>query len=553
MKRWVWLILWVLVVVPAASAQETPEWWQDGCDPRARALIEPDAGAFDYAGACDLYRTCDPFDNGDRLCQMRAFEHLRAVCTAGDLRCEQTAMLYAAAIIVYDMPFGEAVGFSPPQSVIDDVPRALVAFQAGDLAGALQAYESTSQDNFTYQSMLPLSRAIVQTALGNSDAALAEFDAVFAIEFSDPLTHVARASLYGSLGRRDEASWDIAALVEYVRDTPELAAMLDEYAARYPLDTTIVQNYLRYPVMYDSAGPAGLFYVDDTLREPRPARVGYYEALDTLLVIGAADIARMGESLAGGEGRDLVQILRRNERGGFAIEYPSQYEGSGSLSVDWIGDVVVGYEGIGFFEGASRRMFLLAPASVPDPRLDIDGERPCPGGKITRLRAGMTAQSASYDGIRILPAPGGSDSEVIDTAFEVRVVGDPVCVESIIWWQVESIDKSGLRGWAAEAWDSEYRINPPFPWLFYCPSTPSTRLFVGAEGRVVVGLGANNLREQPNAASAEIGSLPEGAQFNVIGGPTCADGYAWWQIEYEGVTGWTAEGEGETYWLEVAS
>ena len=36
----------------------------------------------------------------------------------------------------------------------------------------------------------------------------------------------------------------------------------------------------------------------------------------------------------------------------------------------------------------------------------------------------------------------------------------------------------------------------------------------------------------------------------MIDGPVCNEGYAWWQVDYEGAIGWTAEGDGTTYWTE---
>jgi TolB protein len=42
----------------------------------------------------------------------------------------------------------------------------------------------------------------------------------------------------------------------------------------------------------------------------------------------------------------------------------------------------------------------------------------------------------------------------------------------------------------------------------------------------------------------------EGQVFDVLEGPVCADGYAWWKIDLEGLVGWAVEGQPREYWLE---
>jgi hypothetical protein len=53
-----------------------------------------------------------------------------------------------------------------------------------------------------------------------------------------------------------------------------------------------------------------------------------------------------------------------------------------------------------------------------------------------------------------------------------------------------------------------------------------------------------------------IARLPEGATFTIVGGPECADGFIWWQIDTV-LNGWTAEGQligsAYDYFLEPAS
>jgi uncharacterized protein YraI len=59
----------------------------------------------------------------------------------------------------------------------------------------------------------------------------------------------------------------------------------------------------------------------------------------------------------------------------------------------------------------------------------------------------------------------------------------------------------------------------------------------------------NNMRIQPGTAFEVLGRIPAGETFQVTAGPVCADGFVWWQVEYNDLIGWTAEGDAAVYWL----
>jgi len=90
---------------------------------------------------------------------------------------------------------------------------------------------------------------------------------------------------------------------------------------------------------------------------------------------------------------------------------------------------------------------------------------------------------------------------------------------------------------------------PVDPNTYTCPGTLPVRLAVGAQGRVTPGL-PNKIRNAPQLDAEQVGNVPGEAAFTVIGGPHCADGFTWWQIDYQGTTGWTASGNNEEYWVE---
>lgn len=79
-----------------------------------------------------------------------------------------------------------------------------------------------------------------------------------------------------------------------------------------------------------------------------------------------------------------------------------------------------------------------------------------------------------------------------------------------------------------------------------------SRLGIGSQGRVLPGL-PNNLRAFPSTGSTWVGTIPAGGVFTVLTGPQCSEGILWWEVNYNGLFGWTGEGQGATYWVEPAT
>jgi hypothetical protein len=77
-------------------------------------------------------------------------------------------------------------------------------------------------------------------------------------------------------------------------------------------------------------------------------------------------------------------------------------------------------------------------------------------------------------------------------------------------------------------------------------------LQIGERGRVLPGL-PNNVRTLPTTSARDIGQLPGGAEFDVLDGPRCGDGFTWWFVSATdgSVMGWTAEGTGNDAYLEA--
>jgi uncharacterized protein YgiM (DUF1202 family) len=127
------------------------------------------------------------------------------------------------------------------------------------------------------------------------------------------------------------------------------------------------------------------------------------------------------------------------------------------------------------------------------------------------------------------------------------------------WWQ---INVNGIIGWVNASYVTAVNTtNVPItsgsavvptstPIVSAC--SPAPRLSVGKIGRVTPGL-PNNIRSDANTGSTLLGQIPAGSLFFVVSGPTCAGGSYWWQVNYNGVLGWTPEGAGSQYYVEPAS
>jgi hypothetical protein len=149
--------------------------------------------------------------------------------------------------------------------------------------------------------------------------------------------------------------------------------------------------------------------------------------------------------------------------------------------------------------------------------------------------------------IRNNPWKGG-DSKVlaqIPAGGVFAVLDGPHCSNNIYWWWV---NYNGVIGWTGESELTTYWLEPVST-TGGCPANLPTRLWAGGWGRVLPGL-ANNLRSGATISSRSVGKIPGDGIFSVITGPVCADGIAWWQVNYNNVIGWTAEGRWGQYWLE---
>lgn len=160
-------------------------------------------------------------------------------------------------------------------------------------------------------------------------------------------------------------------------------------------------------------------------------------------------------------------------------------------------------------------------------------------GKRGRVKAGKG------NNLRSAPSTEGERIGGIPAGGEFEVVGGPAHSVRYTWWQV---DYNGQVGWTAEGLDGEY-------WLEVIGEQGVPRvssLGRGKRARVAISSGIN-VRQAASTGAQRIGSLVQGNEFLITDGPVIQDGYTWWQIKHEDLSGWIASGQkGSTSWIEPA-
>lgn len=80
------------------------------------------------------------------------------------------------------------------------------------------------------------------------------------------------------------------------------------------------------------------------------------------------------------------------------------------------------------------------------------------------------------------------------------------------------------------------------------PNYPRSRVAIDTQATGLLQL--NRLRENPSTDALILQEIPGNAVFTITGGPQCDDeGIVWWQVDYDGIIGWTAEAQGDERYI----
>jgi hypothetical protein len=86
-----------------------------------------------------------------------------------------------------------------------------------------------------------------------------------------------------------------------------------------------------------------------------------------------------------------------------------------------------------------------------------------------------------------------------------------------------------------------------------CGTSFVARLSVGDQGRRADDDVNVNIRPTTSTSGSRIGLINNADPFDVLDGPQCAGGLTWWNIRWNGITGWIAEAANGAYLVEPTS
>lgn len=126
--------------------------------------------------------------------------------------------------------------------------------------------------------------------------------------------------------------------------------------------------------------------------------------------------------------------------------------------------------------------------------------------------------------LRSSAGTGGSVVTQLPQGTALTVMSGPIAASGFDWYQVRSA--SGQSGWVADN---------------YLELTAGPDASFATGDQVVVFDGPINLRSAPGTSASIVQSLPQDTLLTVLGGPTAASGYPWYQVQTaDQPSGWVA-------------
>jgi N-acetyl-anhydromuramyl-L-alanine amidase AmpD/uncharacterized protein YgiM (DUF1202 family) len=163
---------------------------------------------------------------------------------------------------------------------------------------------------------------------------------------------------------------------------------------------------------------------------------------------------------------------------------------------------------------------------------DDDDSRDDGDSEDRRFRIGETVASTVDLNTRWKPTLDAWIRETVSTGTTGQVQDNPVTADGYTWWQIEWED--GTKGWSVEQYLEE--ADPGGS-----AETEDVEGMFGIDEEVMSTVDLNT-RNEPSLDSRVLQTVDPGTVGWVQDGVVTADGYVWWQIEWEtGTTGWSVE------------
>ncbi len=163
------------------------------------------------------------------------------------------------------------------------------------------------------------------------------------------------------------------------------------------------------------------------------------------------------------------------------------------------------------------------------------------------LAAGRSGRGDRFIGLsqqRIALSPDGYQVALMDDAVQLWDAGE----------YGEIVGTRGLRDlftagvvWGATRWELDQLLPPP-----RCAGALPSTLRAGERAWVIPNTSANNVRSVPSPSGALLGQLPPAEPFEILAGPVCAEGRAWYLVTNARLMGWTAQGDASSNYIERA-
>lgn len=173
-----------------------------------------------------------------------------------------------------------------------------------------------------------------------------------------------------------------------------------------------------------------------------------------------------------------------------------------------------------------------------------------------------TIRTTDGDALNVRSGPGTGFAIVVRATpgTTVTLIEGPQAADGYQWWRIRL--PNGQEGWAVDSADNELTLIPGAGSFTPPPATQAANpsigsaLQVGDAAYVLLGGGidALRLRNQPSTSGGVVQLMPNATPVTVIGGPTNADGFTWWQLRTpDGNVGWAAEVVGNQRVLQKGS